>query len=370
MMHRRGAVAAILLAVAARAVAARAVAAQPVTASPPPAPPLAPAPPVLRGLYLNRFAVQSPTRLRRLVALADRTSINAFVLDMKDEFGLNYASRLPAVARFTGRAGVVRDLARVLDTLKAHGIVPIARVVAFKDPVAAQLAPEHVIRRPDGGTWRDKQGLAWVNPYAPAIQALNIAVGEELARLGFAEIQYDYVRFPEPFPSLPRQVFPGATVPKPALLARFLTAARGRIARTGARTTADVFGLAATLAQPLEVGQHWETLAPTVDVMLPMTYPSHFARGALGFVRPNAEPFGVQQAAAARAAARNAALGLTGERVRPWVQAFTLGRPPYGATEVAAQIRGIEAGGFRGWILWSPGSKYEPFAEALGPPDR
>jgi hypothetical protein len=348
------------------------MAAQPVGA-PAPAPTVAassaPRPlPVLKGLYVNRFAVQSKTRMQRMIAIADRTEINALVLDMKDEFGLNYASTNPAVARHAGTAGVVRNLKALLDTLKAHRIVPIARMVVFKDSVAARLNPEATIRRPDGTPWRDKQGLVWVNPYAPAIWEYNLAAAEELARLGFEEIQFDYIRFPEPYPSLPKQVFPGQRGTKPELLAEFLRAARVRLAKVGARTTADIFGLVTTVPGALEIGQSWEHLAPAVDVLLPMTYPSHYPRGWNGFARPNAEPYGVQKAAITRARERNAKLGLTGESVRPWLQAFSLGKPDYGPDELRAQIRGIADAGYHGWVLWSPGSKYEPFVSALGAP--
>jgi len=113
------------------------------------------------------------------------------------------------------------------------------------------------------------------------------------------------------------------------------------------------------------VGQHWEYLAPVTDVLLPMVYPSHYPRGSFNLARPNAEPYKTVYAAIARAHERNARLGLAGERVRPWLQAFTLGQPPYGAAEVREQKRGVYDAGFEGWVLWHPGSKYEPFLGAL-----
>lgn len=330
-----------------------------------PATPKAAELPVIKALYVNRFAVQSRKRMARMIEIADRTEINALVLDMKDEFGLNYTSRIPTVARHAGTAGTVRDLKSLLDTLRAHKIVSIARMVVFKDSVAARNLPNSVIRRPDGTPWRDKQGLTWVNPYAKDVWEYNIQAAEELTRLGFDEIQFDYIRFPEPYPSLPKQVFPGATLDKPKLLGTFLAAARARISALGGRTTADVFGLVTTVPGPLEIGQYWEALAPNVDVMLPMTYPSHYPRGVFGFARPNAEPYGVQKAAITRARERNQKLGITGESVRPWLQAFSLGKPEYGAAELRAQIKGIYDAGYKGWVLWSPGSKYEPYVPAF-----
>ncbi len=102
---------------------------------------------------------------------------------------------------------IIPKLKELLDTLKAHHIMAIARMVVFKDSVTARVHPDWTIRKADGSTWRDKKGLAWVNPYHHELWDFNIGIAEELAAMGFAEIQFDYIRFPEPYPSLPPQVF-------------------------------------------------------------------------------------------------------------------------------------------------------------------
>ncbi|MEO6526788.1 MAG: putative glycoside hydrolase [Gemmatimonadaceae bacterium] len=323
--------------------------------------------PVVRALYVNRFAAQSTKRMRQLIQMADESEINALVIDMKDEFGLNYKPTNAEFARNAGTSGTVRDLRAMLDTLRAHKILPIARLVVFKDSVTARVHPEWTIRKQDGGVWRDKKGLAWVNPYHHELWDYNIGVAEELAKLGFNEIQFDYIRFPEPYASLPKQVFPDDKgVSKPDVLAAFLKEANARFDKLGARTSADVFGLTTTVNGPLEVGQYWEKLSPVVDVMLPMLYPSHYPRGDLGLAVPNAEPYKVLNIALTRAKQRDQKLGIkSAEHVRPWLQAFTLGKPPYGPAEIEAQKKGTYDAGYDGWVLWAPGSKYEPFLPAL-----
>jgi hypothetical protein len=325
------------------------------------------APATVRALYVNRWATQSREKMRKLIAIADSTEINGLVLDLKDEFGLNYSSKDTAVARNAGRSGTIPHLKELIDTLHAHGLVVVARQVTFKDSVAARVNPQHTIRKPDGSPWRDKQGLTWVDPYDPMIREYNIRVAEELARMGFDEIQFDYVRFPEPYPSLPKQTFADANgVSRPQALADFLGAACKRINALGARCTADIFGLVTTVRGALEIGQEWEKISPPVDVVLPMTYPSHYPRGSFGAARPNAEPEKIQRVAISKAHDRDLALKITKpEHVRPWVQAFTLGAPAYGPAEIEAQKRGIYAAGYDGWVLWSPGSKYEIFLPAL-----
>jgi hypothetical protein len=325
--------------------------------------------PVIRALYLNRFAAQSPGKMRHLLRIADSTEINGFVIDMKDEFGLNYRSSKPEFRKNAGGThGVVGNVRALVDSMKAHGIVPIARIVAFKDPVAARVNPDWTIRREDSTIWQDKEGLEWVNAHNKSVWEYNLGVAEELVKLGFEEIQWDYIRFPEPYRSLPKQVFPGATLSKPDALAAFLKVAQERLSKLGVRNTADVFGLVTTVRGPLEIGQYWEKISPHVDVVLPMVYPSHYPRGAFGIAHPNAEPYQVLKTALDTARTRDEKLGITkAEHVRPWIQAFSLGKPVYGPEQIKAQKQAIYDAGFKGWVLWSPGSKYDAFVPAFEP---
>jgi len=323
--------------------------------------------PVIRGLYLNRFAAQNAPKLRHLFAIADSTEINAFVIDMKDEFGLNYRSPKPQISRNAGGThGYVSDVKALTDSVKAHGLLPIARIVAFKDPVAARVNEAWTIRREDGSIWRDKEDLAWVNAHDSTVWSYNLAVAEELVGLGFEEIQWDYIRFPEPYRSLPKQVFPGATLSKSDALAAFLKLAHERLSKLGVRSTADIFGLVTSVRGPLEVGQWWEKLSPVADVLLPMTYPSHYPHGSFGIPVPNAEPYKIVKIALDTARVRDEKLGITkAEHVRPWIQAFSLGQLKYGPEQVKAQKQAIYDAGYHGWVLWSPGSHYDAFVPAL-----
>ena len=322
---------------------------------------------IVRGLYVNRWQTQSRNKMRHFIAIADTTEINALVLDMKDEFGLNFRTADTLLSRNAGNSGAVPELRALLDTLRAHDIISIARLVVFKDSVAARVNPEHTIRKPDGTPWRDHEGLAWVNPYDADIREYNMRVADEMIRLGFDEVQFDYIRFPEPYKSLPRQVFPKSEGrSKPDAIADFLRVACGRINDLGGRCTADIFGLVTTVRGPLEIGQEWEKLAPVTDVLLPMVYPSHYPKGAFGVARPNAEPYKIIYTAISKARERNEALGITKpEHVRPWLQAFQHGQPVYGAKEIEAQKQAVYDAGYEGWILWAPGSKYGPFMGGL-----
>lgn len=321
----------------------------------------------VRALYVNRWASQSKKRMAKLIAIADSTEINALVIDMKDEFGLNYKTANPEFAKNAGGANKLGNLAAFLDTLATHKILPIARIVVFKDSVTARVHPEWTIRKKDGSVWRDKKGIAWVNPYHRELWEYNIGVAEELVKAGFAEVQFDYIRFPEPYPSLPPQVFPGAdNVSKPDALAAYLKEAKTRINKLGVRSSADIFGLVTTVGGALEVGQQWEKISPNVDVVLPMVYPSHYPHGELGIANPNAEPYAVIHKAISRARERDEKIGIKEpEHIRPWLQGFTLGKPAYGAAELEAEKKAVYDSGYDGWVIWNPGSIYDVFVPAL-----
>jgi len=325
------------------------------------------APTVVRALYVNRWASQSKKRMTKLVAVADSTEINALVIDMKDEFGLNYKTSNPSFEKNAGLSPKLGNVKALLDTLKAHQILPIARIVVFKDSVTARAHPEWTIRRTDGSIWRDHKGLAWVNPYHRELWDYNIGVAEELVKLGFGEVQFDYIRFPEPYKSLPQQVFSGSgNLSKPDAIAAFLKEAKARLNKLGVRSTADIFGLVTTVEGPLEVAQHWERVSPVADVLLPMVYPSHYPRGSFGIPVPNADPYKTISIAISRARERDKKLGITTpEHVRPWLQAFTLGKPEYGAAQIEAQKKAVYDSGYDGWVMWNPGSNYDVYLPAL-----
>jgi hypothetical protein len=318
-----------------------------------------------RGLYVFRYAA-NPRRMKHLIGIADSTEINAFVIDVKDEFGLNFKPADPLLKKNAGAQAKATYLGALVDTIRAHGILPVARIVVFKDSVTARNNPEHIIKKADGTPWRDKTGQTWVNPYANAIWEYNFRVAEEAIRMGFGEIQFDYIRFPEPYRSLPPQVFPGQEGrTKPQVLAEFLNAARERFAKLGVRTTADIFGLVTTVAGTLEVGQKWEPISQSVDVVLPMVYPSHYPHGSFQLDHPNAAPYDVVHIAISRARERDEKLGIKGEHVRPWLQAFSLGKLQYGPHEIEEQKRAVYDAGYDGWVLWEAGSRYDKFLPAL-----
>lgn len=331
-------------------------------------------PEVIRGLYLNAYAAGSSSRLRNLIDIADRTEINTFVIDVKDENGVHYPSEIPLARQLTASGTpAIRNLHALLDSLGGHGIYRIARIVVFNDQALAGARPAWTIRQEDGSVWRDRSGNSWVSPWDPEVWEYNLAIAEEVARAGFDEIQFDYIRFPEQFRSLPPQIHPHADGDRTEAIVRFLVMARERLHPLGVRVAADVFGLSPNTYDDVGIGQQWERLAAVVDHILPMMYPSHYYSTHLPNVaNPHAMPYETILTAAGLARIRNDRMreaGLAPGRVITWLQAFQApwlrDGVDYGPAEIRSQKQGLYDVGLEDWILWHPGSQYGPFVEGL-----
>ena len=152
-----------------------------------------PRPEVVRGLYVNRWAALGE-RMWQLIDVAKRTEVNALVIDVKDDRGfLLYRSGVPlarAIGADTNRPMSAKRLRAVLDTMRAHEIFPIARIVVAKDPLLAQAKTEWAVKRKsDGAPWIDKNGHPWLDPHHREVWAYAGDIGDEAIALGFGEVQ-------------------------------------------------------------------------------------------------------------------------------------------------------------------------------------
>ena len=319
----------------------------------------------IKGLYVNAWAFGSP-KLWQLVRLADETEINAFVVDVKDDTGcLLYPSTVPTAEQIgANRCVRAKDARARLDTLAKHGIYAIARIVVAKDPLLAERKSGWSVKeRGTGQLWRDRINIAWVDAYNDSVWIYAAQLAQEAAQMGFREVQFDYVRFPdEPRERMATAIFPahrsGQT--QREAVREHVALLKDRLKASGVPVTFDIFGLTASATSDLGIGQVWEDFVSVADVVLPMVYPSHYYRGAFGYAWPNGQPYRVVRRALTEALKRSEPLPGSAE-IRPFLQAFTLGRrlPRYTPFEIREQIRAVEDLGITSWVLWNPRSVYQ-----------
>jgi hypothetical protein len=321
-----------------------------------------PRPEVVRGLYVNRWAAIGK-KLGQLIDIAKTTEVNALVIDVKDDRGfVLYKSRVPLaheIGADTTRPMSKDRLRTILDTLVAHKIYPIARIVVAKDPLLARAKLEWAIRRKDNlQPWLDKNGNPWLDPHQPGVWQYAADLAKEAYDIGFSEVQFDYVRFPDEKRLVRETTYPLANGRLRAQVIRDqLTFLADQLHKQSIPVTIDVFGLTATDTTDMGIGQKWERFVDKADVVLPMVYPSHFAPGSYGLGNPNAHPYATIDHALKDMKRRSA--GIPGAaKIVPWYQDFTLGRPHYYAEQVRAQMKAGYENGFQSWILWNPGSRY------------
>lgn len=320
--------------------------------------PLAP-----RALYLSFYGVGSKALRGPALKLIEETELNALVVDVKGDRGMiPYRSSVALAAEIGAQKIItVRDAEGLFASFKEKGIYTIARIVVFKDDLLAAARPELAVKTPAGGIWRDREQLAWVDPFRKEVWDYNIRIAEEAARLGFDEIQFDYVRFPDSRSPCFSQ--PSTEASRVAAITGFLQEARARLSPYNVFTAADIFGYVCWNTNDTDIGQKLEPIASAVDYLCPMLYPSGFQFGIPGYRNPVQRPHEIVYLSLKKAQERT---GIAAVRFRPWLQSFrdyAFDRRPFSGKEIHDQISAADKFGSQGWMLWNPANVYT--AEAL-----
>ena len=328
-----------------------------------PAPPLLDPPAQVRAIYVNAWAFGGQ-RFYDLVRLADRTEINAFVIDVKDDTGyLTYRSERTDRDRDRRQQQLrARDTETRLRLLREHGIHPIARIVVAKDPLLASRKPEWSVQHVNGGLWRDRLDFAWVDAFNDSVWIYASQLAAEAVRMGFAEVQYDYVRFPdEPESRLASAVFPGRRDGRDQAAGRRPQPQAPRRSHPPARRA----------VHHRRLRSHHQRAAPTWESGSSGRISSPPRTWCCRWSTPATTSMGcttssTRTASRTRSSAVRCRTPCVGPRpsaetaeIRPYLQAFTLGPPRYTPALVREQIRAAEELGLRSWVLWNPRSAYD-----------
>jgi hypothetical protein len=319
-----------------------------------------PLPVEVRGVHVTMALASLPGKLDEYIRMkAD--GLNTIELDVKDENGdVAFAPTNVPLARQIGAAKRYYNPVRAAAKIHDAGLYLIGRVVTFEDPQLSAGRSAYAIRRADGSRWLNNGGLGWTNPYDTRVWRYNVGIAEAAARAGFDEIQFDYVRFPSDG-DVTQIRYPGEHAqPKGWTVPLFVRYASKRLHQLGVRVSVDVFGLSAT--RDLGISQFPRRIAPHVDAIYPMVYPSHFGSGEYGIVDPDSRP-GTTVAYSLRDFRRAVAGHKT--HLIPWLQDFSLGRT-YTLADVRDEIQAARLEHVKGFMLWNADGTYT--RAALGVP--
>lgn len=334
----------------------------------------------VRGIYISGPMAGSTELFQNILDSAAGTEINTVVIDFKDDQGrITCPVDSPVASEIGACRPYVQDMKELIASLKERGLYVIARVVAFRDPWLAEKKPEWSLHLADGSLYRDRQGMAWVDPYRKEVWDYLVEVGTEAKEAGFDEVQFDYIRFSTEG-TMRDVVFDEAVTggrSKTDVITEFVKYAYENLASQGLFVSADVFGtIIGSDIDAQAVGQVYTEMAKHLDYICPMIYPSHYRPGNFGLEHPDTMPYEtvlealkksqmvMDQAAEADGHVSSQAI------VRPWLQDFTasyLGEGnyiPYGYNEVQRQIQAVKDAGYDEWMLWSAANRYHFKEEA------
>lgn len=319
-----------------------------------------------KGVYLSAYGISSLKLRNSALDLVKNTPINTLVIDVKTDSALvSHKSSIPLATEIGAQKLILKkDMPELLAKLRAQGIYTIGRIVVFKDTLLAQARPDLAIRNAGGEIWKDREGLAWVDAFKQETWEYNAALAVEAAQMGFDEIQYDYVRFPD----TRGLVFskPNTEENRVAAISGLLATTRKKLEPYNVFFSADIFGYVCWNLDDTEIGQRVVDVMQHVDYASPMLYPSGFQFGIPGFRNPVANSHEIIYRSLERARIR---ANVDPVRFRPWLQAFrdyAFDRRQFGQAEIQQQVSAAERFGANGWLLWNPRNVYH--AESIKAP--
>lgn len=311
----------------------------------------------VKALYLTFWGASNNSKtFQKILNIIDKTNANAVVVDVKNEYGstLYWTSFQQANEYGAYEKRTNRNIKKFMQTLKDRDIYTIARIVTFKDELQASNNPDYAIKKADGTIWRNHDNMAWVDPFDIRSHNYALGIAEEAAKVGFDEINFDYIRFPAKT---------GLKLKKEnniknriQAISDFLILAQKKLKKYGVFISVDTYGNICWAKDDNGIGQTVTSLAKYADYLCPMLYPSGFSSGSFHFKYPAKHPYSV-----IRRSITNIKDRIDPMRVRPWLQYFkdyTRARQDYRKFEIQEQIRATKATKTNGWMMWSPSSQY------------
>ncbi|HMP67604.1 MAG TPA: putative glycoside hydrolase [Candidatus Paceibacterota bacterium] len=341
-------------------------------------------PEIVKSIYMTACVAGTPGFRQNLIDLAKETEINSIIIDIKDFSGtISFKTDNPKLLGVNGTGCRASDMADLIKELHKNGIYVIGRVTVFQDPYYTKIRPDLAVKKSsDGSVWRDYKGISFIDVGAKEYWDYVIELSIESHKIGFDEINFDYVRFPSDgnmkdihFPFSEKVISENGKFGKAIVLENFFKYLYEEISKYNKNlenpmmTSVDLFGMVTTSTDDLNIGQVLERALPYFDYIVPMVYPSHYPPHFNGWSDPNKYPYEliyfVMKSAVERVENFKNNLEISEkirervsvEQLRTWIQDFNYGGT-YGPNEIRAQIDASVDAGVKSWMIWSPSNRY------------
>lgn len=303
----------------------------------------------IRGVYLNGYLFNNPSKRESIEEILTKTDVNTLVIDVKTDNGhILFDTDIDEVlylnnerVKFTKND--IQDLREIKD------LYLVGRLVVFQDPLFAKVFPDEAVFDSRLNKPYSQNGQFFLDPSSKKVQNYIINIAVESCRLGFDEIQYDYIRYPDSSSKFMQFDTKNDFENRVDNINSFLSKSRQLLHNEGCLLSADTFGYILTNKQDGGIGQNLETIVQNVDFISPMVYPSHYTNGSFGYQNPNNHPYEVITAALTDALDR----GVDKNKIRPFLQGFWHSNEDIRNNIKAASDLGMD------WLIWNILSVYE-----------
>jgi hypothetical protein len=318
----------------------------------------------VKGIYMTSWVASRRDLRANLVRMIDETELNTVVIDIKDYTGkLTFPISNPELKKYGSEEIRAEDLVEFIETLHKKGIYTVARIAVFQDQYFVKYRPDLAVKNLNKtAVWKDRKSISWIDPGSKEYWDYIVLIAEEGHKIGFDEINFDYIRFPSDG-NMQDISYPfSSTTNKTVVMEDFFKYVDEKLAvYPELKTSADLFGMVTNATGDMGIGQILEKALPHFDYIMPMVYPSHYPPSFQGYKNPAAFPYEIVHFAMKSAVDRSELLASTTSKtlgeLRPWLQDFDLGAD-YGSAEVRTQIKATYDVGLDSWILWSASNKY------------
>jgi len=303
----------------------------------------------IRGIYLNGYLFNNPSKRESIEKILTNTDVNTLVIDVKTDNGhILFDTEIDEViylnnerVKFTNND--LQELREIKD------IYLVGRLVVFQDPLFAKVFPDEAVFDSRLNKPYSQNGQFFLDPSSKKVQDYIINIAIESCRLGFDEIQYDYIRYPDSSSKFMQFDTKNDFENRVNNINSFLSKSRQLLHSEGCLLSADTFGFILTNKQDGGIGQNLETIVENVDFISPMVYPSHYTNGSFGYQNPNKHPYEVITAALTDALDR----GVDKDKIRPFLQGFWHSNEDIRNNIKAASDLEMD------WLIWNILSVYE-----------
>lgn len=311
-----------------------------------------------RGIYLTGATADRDVG-KQLIDRLVQAGGNTVVIDFDEAAGALKYGKKDANGASAAAEPFLKDRRAIVQYAHDKGLYVVARIVALKDRLVLRARSDLAIRSSAGGVWRDNKGVLWLDATNPDTIQYVIALAKDAAAQGVDEVQYDYIRFPTEgdLKSMRFKNLNGRNFWQ--VIRDFMKASRKELIPFNVNIGADIFGIVGWNNEydAKSTGQKIECIAPYLDVIYPMGYPSHFGPGFAGHTNPADEPYYFIKKTSDYFVGY--AKG-TGVHIRPWLQSFRYRVTiPYNGDYIFQQMKAARDAGGDGFVLWNAGNGYD-----------